>query len=212
MNNRTIHKKILKAALIAGCFFMCACENDDNEVRDLARRKTTVEEGKNINSYLSMDGKMKAHLTAPVLLRFMSDSGSIAEFPKSLHVEFYNDSTKIQSELTAHYGRYMENQNKVYLRDSVVVFNTTGDTLFCNDLYWDQAKEVFYSNKEVTYSRNHRYSYTVGLNGMTAKQDLSSVTFFKIAPTSYAYVKDSTATDTTAKPLSPPKDSLLKRR
>lgn len=211
MSNHGIHKKLLKAALLAGCFFMCACENDDNEVRELARRKTSVEEGKNINSYLSMDGKMKAHLTAPILLRFMSDSGSVAEFPKSLYVEFYNDSTKVESELSANYGRYMESQNKVYLRDSVVIFNTTGDTLFCKDLYWDQAKELFYSNKEVTYSRNHRRSLTVGLNGMTAKQDLSSVTFFQLAPTSYAYVKDSTATDTTQPPL-PPKDTLLKKR
>jgi LPS export ABC transporter protein LptC len=202
MINQLFHKKLIKAALLTGCFFMCACENDVNEVRELGRRRQNIEEGKNIESYLSMNGKMRAHLTAPLLLRYV-DSGNMAEFPRSLHVDFYNDSAKIESQLRARFGRYKENENKVYLRDSVVVFNTKGDTLFCEDLYWDQTTQKFYTSRKVTMSRNYRKSLITGNNGMTATQDLSTISFFKIDPNSFYYVPDSTQSSTTTPPASP---------
>lgn len=179
---------------------MCACENDVNEVREFGKRKTGVEEGKNIDSYLSMDGKMRAHLTAPLLLRYDGDSGRKSEFPNSLHVDFYNDSAKIESQLRARYGRYLENENKVFLKDSVVAFNTKGDTLFCEELYWDQALQKFYTDKKVVYSKDHRRTLITGNHGMTATQDLSSVSFIQIDPSSFVYIQDSTQSSTTVAP------------
>ncbi len=192
MINRSLYTIFIRAAVITGCFFVLACENDVNEVRELGRRKLNVEEGKNIDSYLSMNGKMRAHLTAPQLLRYYGDSGRMAEFPKSLHVDFYNDSTRIESQLNARYGRYLESENKVFLRDSVVIFNTKGDTLFAKELYWDQNQQKFYTDKRVLLSKGFRRTLVVG-NGMTASQDLNNITFFKIEPNSYSYVSDSTA-------------------
>src|SRR6478609_2455633 len=200
MINFITHNKIIKAALITGCFFMCACENDVAEVREFGKRKTGVEEGKNIDSYLSMGGKMRAHLTAPLLLRYESDSGRKSEFPNSLHVDFYNDSTKIESQLRARYGRYLENENKVFLRDSVVAFNTKGDTLFCEELYWDQVLQKFYTDKRVRLSKNYRRTLITGNHGMTATQDLSSVSFIQIDPSSFVYIQDSTQSTTPVAP------------
>ena len=105
---------------------MPSCENDVNEVKQLGKKNPGIEEGKNITSFLSMGGKMKAKLTAPILLRYQGDSALKSEFPKTLFVEFYNDSTKLESTLSAKYGRYMENENKIYLRDSVVIIRING--------------------------------------------------------------------------------------
>jgi len=176
---------------------MCACENDVNEVRELGKKKPGIEEGKNIDSYLSMNGKMRAHLTAPLLLRYQGDSSKKAEFPKSLHVDFFNDSMKVESQLKARYGRYLENEDKVFLKDSVVIFNIKGDTLFCEELYWDQTQQKFYTDKRVLLSKNYRHTLVVGENGMTANQDLSNITFYKINPNSYSFIPDSTASTTT---------------
>ena len=200
MINPLFHKKLFTAAFLTGCFFICACENDVNEVRELGRRKASIDEGKNIESYLSMNGKMKAKLTAPLLLRYQGDSAK-AEFPNSLHVDFFNDSLKIESQLNAKYGRYLENENKVYLRDNVVAFNVKGDTLFCEDLYWDQSQEKFYTNKKVIWSRNYRRSLIVGLDGMTSNQDLTVITIFNIQPNSFTYVSDSATSGTTPAPV-----------
>ena len=191
---------MLTAAVLFGCFFMCACENDANEVRELGKKKPGIEEGKNIESYLSMNGKMRAHLTAPLLLRYQGDSSKKSEFPKSLHVDFYNDSLKVESQLNARYGRYLENEDKVFLRDSVVIFNVKGDTLFCDELYWDQTQQKFYTEKRVRLSRNYRRTFIVGDHGMTANQDLSSIAFFDITPNSYSFIPDSTTSTATPSP------------
>lgn len=214
MINSCTHTKYYLAAILTGCFFMYACENDVNEVRELGRKKPGIEEGKFIDSYLSMDGKMRAHLTAPLMLRYQGDSARKAEFPKSLHVDFYNDSTKIESQLNARYGRYLESENKVFLRDSVVVFNIKGDTLFCEELWWDQNLQKFYTDKRVIMSRNYRRTLVIGQNGMSAKQDLSDITFFKIEPNSFSYIADSSSSDTTTAtvPVLPSADTTKKKK
>src|SRR4051812_23807951 len=131
MINLSLYKRFLKAVLLIGCFFVCACENDIQQVQALSKRKTAVEEAVNVESYYSQSALVKAKLTAPLMLRIQSDSPAY-EFPRSLHVDFYNDSTKVESQLSARYGRYMENQDKVLLKDSVIVFNIRGDTLRTN--------------------------------------------------------------------------------
>jgi hypothetical protein len=47
-----------------------------------------VEEGKNIESYMSQGGKMKAKLTAPIMLRYMLDTPKV-EFTKSYACRFF---------------------------------------------------------------------------------------------------------------------------
>ena len=136
------------------------------------------EEAINIESYISQEGKMKARLTAPLMLRVMADAPAdtqYVEFPSSLHVDFYDDSTRIETFLDSKYGKYFEKLNKVYLRDSVVVITLKGDTLRCHDLWWDQNKEMFYTDSVATY-RSPGNDITGG-KGMEATQDLKMVKF-----------------------------------
>ena len=95
-------KKFTIAALITSCFFVFACENKMGDVQKWGRKHPQVDEARNIESFLSLEGKMKARLTAPVMLRYLD---TLTEFPKSLHVDFYNDSLKVESQLSAKYGR-----------------------------------------------------------------------------------------------------------
>ena len=175
------------AALFIGCFFVVCCENKIEEVQNLGKKTMGVEEGINIESYLSQAGKMKAKLTAPLMLRFLLDTPKV-EFPNKMHVDFFDDSTKIESQLNARYGRYLENEARVFLKDSVVVFNVTGDTLHCRELYWDQRKELFYTEKNVIIQKPDQKIYGTGL---TADQSFKWFTiknaygFINIADSSF---------------------------
>jgi LPS export ABC transporter protein LptC len=181
-------QRLLKhiAALFMGCFFVWSCENDIRDVQNLNQKAINIEEGKQIESFLSENGKVKAKLTAPLMLSYQTDTQKV-EFPKSLHVDFYNDSTKIESKLSAKFGRYLRGENKVYLRDSVVVFNMKGDTLYCKELYWDQAKAIFYSNKNVIVNRPSGKTYGKGL---IADQNFKSATILQ-PYNSYIIIPDS---------------------
>ncbi|RYF99323.1 MAG: LPS export ABC transporter periplasmic protein LptC [Chitinophagaceae bacterium] len=160
------------AALILGCFFVIGCENDLKKVDGLLQKKSGVEEARQIEAYMSEAGKTKAKLLAPLMLRYMVDS-SYMEFPKTLHVDFYNDSAIVESTLDARYAKYFETQKKIFLRDSVIVINmVSGDTLKSRELWWDQNKEEFYTDKPAeVHQRNGNTLYH--RNGLRAAQDLS---------------------------------------
>lgn len=162
------------AALLTGCFFLFGCENDVKQVNDLTKRVIMKEEAVNVQSYLSQAGKMKAKLTAPLMIRYLADTVYV-EFPKTLHCDFFDSTGVIETKLDALYGKYFESLNKVYLRDSVVVINTKGDTLKSQDLWWDQNTQLFYTDKYAEYRTTDKKIFPS--KGIEATQDFSRVTF-----------------------------------
>ena len=164
--------KFLRAALIAGCFFLSACENDEAEIKKLNTKALGQEEAKNIKLTFTTGGKTKAILTSPLMLR-VQDTVPYIEFPKTLAVDFYNETGIAESKLTAMYARYKENQDIVYLRDSVKVANIKGETLYCDELYWNRSRTgvEFYTDKPV---RIRTLTHIIDGVGMEASQDFKS--------------------------------------
>ena len=165
---------LLKAALFSGCFFLLfSCENTTEEVdAAFGKKATAIEEAIQVESFLSQEGKTKAHLTAPFMLRQVKDS-SFIEFPRTLHVDFYDTTGVVETILDAKYGKYREYESKVLLRDSVIVINIkNGDTLRTPELWWDQNKEQFYTDKPSHITKRDGTDI-FSRNGMRAKQDLS---------------------------------------
>ena len=131
------------------------------------------EEAKIVESYLSQGGVMKAKLTAPLMYRYQRDT-IYTEFPNTLHVDFYDDSVRVESRLFSKYGIYYDNLNKVFLRDSVTVINNEGDTLRCPELWWDQNLQKFYTDKPARIDGIDKHIYCK--DGIDAPQDLRGFT------------------------------------
>jgi LPS export ABC transporter protein LptC len=101
----------------------------------------------------------------------VQDTGIYVEFPKTLHADFYNPSGMVESKLDALYAKYRRNESIVYIRDSVKVVNLLkGDTLYCDELYWDRSRvgNEFYTNKPV---RIRTRTQIINGVGMEASQD-----------------------------------------
>ena len=141
-----------------------SCENNVKDLPSATKKKPVPEEGNQIESYLSEGAKVKGKLVAPYMLRYQQADTPYVEFPRSLHVDFYNDSMVIESKLDALYGKYFQTQSKVFLRDSVVVKNILkGDTLHCRELWWDQNTQKFYTDKPVRIYTKDKILYGTGL-------------------------------------------------
>jgi LPS export ABC transporter protein LptC len=153
--------------------FFSSCENDPKEIENWTKRTELREEAKTIESYLSQSGVMKAKLTAPLMYRYQRDT-VFTEFPNTLHVDFYDDSVRVESWLTAKYGIYYDNLNKVFLRDSVVVINKEGDTLRTPELWWDQNMQKFYTTKPSRIDGKDKHIYC--RDGIDAPQDMKVFT------------------------------------
>jgi LPS export ABC transporter protein LptC len=177
MINRVLHHINLCSAVLWGCFFVFGCVNDEKTIEEFFSRKLGIDEAHDIESYFSQEGKMKARLRAPIMYRY-HDTVPRVEFPKSLHVDFFDDSLKVESQLDSRYGRYLENQNKVFLKDSVRVFNMIGDTLHCAELWWDQQLQRFHTDKPVRIYKKDMILVGVGLS---APQDFSTVEIYNLS-------------------------------
>ena len=154
-------------------FAAAACENSEQEIRAFTEKKIGADEARTIETYFSQAGKMRAKLTAPVMYRYQ-DTLPRVEFPGSLHVDFYNDSLQVESILDALYGRYIEGQKKMFLKDSVVVIQQFNqDTLRCEELWWDQNKEIFYTDKPIRITKKD--GTVLPGRGLEASQDFRDI-------------------------------------
>src|SRR4051794_26232902 len=97
-------------ALLLGCFVLGSCENDLKDLPNQNNKRAALEEGHMVEMYLSQNAKVKGKLTAPLMYRYQVDSPYF-EFPKTLHVDFYNDSMVKESQLDARYGKFREWEN-----------------------------------------------------------------------------------------------------
>lgn len=168
----TRYKNILQAAILCSCLLFVGCENEEAEINAWTERRVLLEEAKNVETYFSQGGRLRAKLHAPIMIRSESDTVYV-EFPKNLHVDFYDSLTRKESFLDARYGKYFENQGKVWLRDSVKVISLKGDTLSTVELWWNQNTQRFYTDSTVQIATKSRNIY--GGKGMEASQDLSDV-------------------------------------
>jgi len=193
MINLFFHKKnILAVTILCSCFFMFSCENNINEVKALSDNVGGVDVGKDVAIYMSGDGKMTAKMTAPIMKKYLLDSGQMVEFPNTIKVDFYKDSAKVESKLSANYAKYIQDENKFFLKGDVIIYNVMGDTLWCKEMYWEQSTSKFHTDKEVVVKQHNPISKIYGL-GFEANQDLSDIKIFKPQSNSFAIIADTVA-------------------
>lgn len=170
--NFLINKNVSVALFILITLIFTACGNSDKEISEFNSKSLGIEEIKNADINYTLGGKPKAKLRSPLMLRVQQNNPYI-EFPKKLHVDFFNDSGKVDSRLDANYGKYLETESKVFLKDSIRVINTIGDTLYCNELWWDRNRTgwEFYTDKPV---RIRRKMEVVDGTGMQAAQNFKN--------------------------------------
>lgn len=149
-----------------------SCGNSDEELKDFSSKSLGVEEIINADINYTLGGKAKAKLLSPLMLR-VQDASPYVEFPKRLHVDFFNETGMVDSRLDAQYGKYFEQESRVFLKDSVKVINIKGDTLYCDELWWDRNLKgnEFYTDKPVKIRTK---SQIINGTGMKASQDFKN--------------------------------------
>lgn len=163
--------------MMGGFFALTSCENDQAEVDKLFQKQVAVETGDKVESYLSQNGHVKAKLTAPYMLRYQQPDSPYMEFPRTMHVDFYDTSAVIESTLDCRYAKYVEFDHKVLLRDSVLVISIAkGDTLRTNELWWDQNRQEFYTDKPAHIYQRDKIIFSK--HGLKAAQNLTSYTLY----------------------------------
>jgi LPS export ABC transporter protein LptC len=143
--------------LSLACFFIAvvlvtgACKkNDLKEVEDLTSKSIQAEYSTDVEVIYSDSAKVKARLTAPSMIRYLTKDNPSIEMPKGLYVQFYDDFLNVKSWMRADYGVRYLNTFVTKVSGNVQVRNVKGDSLNTEEMFWDERKEKVYGNKQVT--------------------------------------------------------------
>lgn len=162
-----------KVTCILGCFFITSCENSLEDIDEVTAKTPGVEVAKGVTIIYTVGAETKSRITAPLMLNHQDAATPFFEFTKTIHADFFDDSLKIESTMDAHYAKYIATDSKVFLKDSVVVINNKGDTLYCDELYWDRNRpgQEFHTDKPVRIRTSEQI---LDGDGMDAPQDFSN--------------------------------------
>jgi LPS export ABC transporter protein LptC len=152
---------------------MSSCETDIEKINALTNElDLPSHSGKDVEIFYSDSGYLKLKIKTPELNNFDAAEKPYIEFPKGGIIYFYTDSQKIESYIKAKYAIYYEEEELWETRNDVVAVNKLkGETLNTEQLFWDDKKDIIYSN---TYSKIVNSSGTFyGDNGFEAKEDMS---------------------------------------
>lgn len=145
-------RKLLSGILFCSVLLLVSCKNTNEEIENLTgtSKAHQLDKATDVTMYYSDKGQLKAVIFAKEFLRNEAAKPAYADIKKSLKVEFYNDSLKIESTLTAKSARIYEVEGNVIVRENVVVVNKKGEQLNTEELVWNQKLDKFYTDKKVT--------------------------------------------------------------
>lgn len=127
-----------------------SCSNEMAEINAIIPSKNVkVEIARNIEMIYSDSALVKFIITSEELRRYLHRGESYDEFPKGIHVEFFDENQRPKSWLDADYAIRKEEENKVFVKENVVLYNTKKDKLETDELVWDENSEEIYTNKPV---------------------------------------------------------------
>jgi LPS export ABC transporter protein LptC len=131
--------------------WLAACsDNDLPKVEDVIKAgETPTEVSTHVDLVYTDSAKLKAQLKARRMIRYLSNTEPKIEMPLGLNVNFFDDHGNINSRLRADYGIRYTNKNLTKVTGDVNVVNLKGDTLYTEELFWQEDKERIYSNKFV---------------------------------------------------------------
>jgi len=153
--------------------FLCSCENDIQRINTITSAEILPDAtGENYEIIYSDSAVIRVKVIAPEIRQFKSAERPYFEFPKGMTATFFDDSLNVESTIRANYVIYYDEENLWEAKNDVEVKNLkTQEQLNTEHLFWDENKELVYSN---TYSRIVNKDGTFyGQKGFEANQSFS---------------------------------------
>ena len=135
---------------MVGIALITGCENDLKDIQKISASEVNkpIERYTNVDVIYSDSAKVKAHMTAPLMIIYKIKK-QYTEMPKGVKVVFYNSALIESGTITANYAIYRKKDKIIVLRKNVVGTNVKGETFTSDELIWDQNTKQVTSNQLV---------------------------------------------------------------
>lgn len=143
-------------------------------------------EATNFETFYSDSGVVKYHLQAPKLLVYDNEKPPYKDFPDGFIMQRYDLNRKIISQLSGNHGKYFVNEKRWEASGNVILINSEGDTLRSEELKYNQAEDLIFSDQFVSIKKGDQNFF--GNGGFKSDTQMTKWTFFKT--TGHLYMKE----------------------
>ncbi len=160
--------------LLAVSFWSCQSNKPEEikaitEVQDVPSLIITK-----LETTINDSGMVKYRFTTPELYQYDKKEKPYTEFPKGLNVIMYDKNKQIEARIKSNYAKYLTQDKLWELKNDVEAVNQKGDVLNTEQLFWDENKQLIYSN---LFTKITTKSEILTGIGFESNQNLSSYTF-----------------------------------
>lgn len=149
-----------------------SCENNKlEEVKELTEKINVNEEiAEDVNVTYTEEGKIKAILIAPELLKNNESKKPFTEFKKGINVKMFDKNEKQSGLLTADYAIKYDKEQETLVTGNVVVVNENGNKLETQELNRNDKTGALQTDKFVKITTEKEIIWGTGLE---ANEDFS---------------------------------------
>ena len=146
----SIKNNILIMVTVFTVTMFFSCDNNLKEVQKIGiSENEPIGVAENINLKYTDSGKLKAILISSKMLDFSNRDFPYSEFPNGIKLDLFENGEK--SNVVADYAITYSKTNLIDLQGHVIITTKDNDTLYAEQLYYDQKKEWLFTNKPVTF-------------------------------------------------------------
>ena len=128
-----------------------SCKNNFKEVQKIGvLQNEPIGVAKDMNLRYTDSGRLKANLMSSKMLDFSNREFSYNEFPEGVILYLYDEQDR-KSIVVADYAMVYNNTDLIDLRGNVLITTETKDSIFAEQLFYDQKRDWIFSNKPVKY-------------------------------------------------------------
>jgi LPS export ABC transporter protein LptC len=125
-----------------------SCENKIDQIPNSDLNSLPSLTFKDLETALTDSGKIQLVLSCPLMEQY-NNSAPYSEFRYGIRIIFQDGKKEPIGKVSAKYAKYTKSNNTWELRDSVVVVNESNDKLETEVLYWNQDKDLIYTERFV---------------------------------------------------------------
>lgn len=145
-----------------------SCKNNFKEVQKVGiLQNEPIGEAEHIDlkytEKLEDSGKLKANLKSPKMFDYSNRSFAFSEFPQGIHLTVFDEENN-KSVIVSDYAIFYSETDLIDLQGNVVISTHSRDTLFAEQLYYDQKREWLFTNKPVTLRSGSEISHGKGFD------------------------------------------------
>jgi LPS export ABC transporter protein LptC len=154
-------------ALIAIALSFISCEKKAGNYPKIDIMTLPSLTRKDFSTVSTDSGKIQLILSAPIMESYEKTETPYTEFTSGINVQFYDGHEKPVASVTSKYAKYTDNKNLWELQDSVVAVNEAGEKLETELLFWDQKKDLIYTDRFVKITTEDQIVQGYGLESDT---------------------------------------------